>query len=54
MEISDKIKQLPKRSLKKWISDREKENRSEDWKRELEKLKAKLNDSGTGKKSKSD
>lgn len=38
LHISDHIKKLPKRSLKKWISARKKENRSEDWSKELEKL----------------
>lgn len=37
--ISDHIKKLPKKDLKKWIADREKEKRSDDWAKELEKLK---------------
>ena len=52
IHISEHIKKLPKRDLKKWILDREKENRSEDWKRELEKLKDGL--ATVRKKSKSD
>jgi len=51
IHISDKIRELPKRSLKKWIKEREKENRSEDWLKELEKLK---DDSRAGKKSETD
>ena len=58
VQISDKIKKLPKKDLKKWISDREKENRTEDWKDELAKLKKRLEPKkdakGTGEESKSD
>ena len=54
VNISEKIQKLPKKSLRRWISDREKEKRSEDWKDELAKLKKRLDDSGTGKKGKGD
>lgn len=53
--ISDKIKKLPKKSLKKWIADRRKEKRSDEWKAELDKLENTLNDTkGTGKKGAKD
>lgn len=58
VQISEKIKKLPKKDLKKWIADREKENRTQDWKDELAKLKERLEPKkdaeGTGSKSKSD
>ncbi|MBT3206948.1 MAG: hypothetical protein HN347_01225 [Bacteroidetes bacterium] len=52
--ISDKIKKLPKKDLKKWVAAREKENRSQDWKDELEKLKKQFDVKGTGSKGKND
>lgn len=39
LHISDKIKKLPKKDLEKWITDRKKEKRSEDWEKELKKMK---------------
>ena len=56
--ISDNIKKLPKKDLKKWIAQREKAAKvkdSQDWKDELAKLKERLEDAkGTGEKGKSD
>jgi len=37
--ISNNIKKLPKKDLKRWIADREKKETSQDWKDELAKLK---------------
>jgi len=54
LHISDKIKTLPKKDLKKWISDREKEERSQDWKDELAKLKKRLDVKRVSGESKSD
>ena len=52
--ISDMIKKLPAKDLKKWIADREKENRSQDWKEQLEKLKSTLDVKRVKSKGKSD
>ena len=52
LNISDKIKQLPKKDLLKWIAQREKVEKSDDWKEQLAKLKESV--SRTGKKSKED
>lgn len=41
LQISDKIKALPKRQLKKWIKSKEGKD-SQDWKDELAKLKERL------------
>ena len=54
LTISENIKKLPKKELKKWIANREKEERNQDWKDELAKLKEKINAKGTGGKSKDD
>lgn len=50
--ISEAIYNLPKKDLKKWIELIESQNDSADLKIELDKLKAKVNVSGTGRKSK--
>ena len=42
ISISDHIKKLPVDELEKWISDREKENRSDEWRKELAKLKRRV------------
>lgn len=39
LNISENIKKLPKKDLKKWVTAREKENRSQDWKDQLAELK---------------
>jgi hypothetical protein len=56
--ISDKIKKLPKKDLRRWINQREKSKKvqeSKDWKDELEKLKKRMEDAkGAGEKSKVD
>lgn len=49
--ISENIKKLPKKDLKKWISDREKKTTSQDWKDELAKLKKRLDAKGNSSKS---
>ncbi|MFW6326733.1 MAG: hypothetical protein ACOC2F_00315 [Bacteroidota bacterium] len=58
LTISNKIKKLPKKDLKKWIAQREKSQKvkdSQDWKDELAKLKERLEDAKeTGEKGKSD
>ena len=54
VEISDKIKGLSKRNLKKWISRKEKIKTSQDWKDALAKLKERLDVPGTSTKSKND
>jgi hypothetical protein len=55
LDISENIKRLPKKDLKKWVSEREKENRNQDWKDELAKLKKQMeNVERAGRKSKKD
>ena len=53
ISISENIKKLPKKDLKKWVTDREKKETSQDWKDELAKLKLRYA-KGTGAKSKDD
>lgn len=54
VEISDKIKELPKRNLKKWISRKEKIKTSQDWKDALAELKEQMDVPRTSKKSEED
>ena len=56
ISINPRVFKLPKKDLIAWIEKREKKELSEDWKKELEKLKKRLEKDapGTGKKSKSD
>jgi len=51
ISIGENIKRLPKKDLKKWIAEREKNTDSPDWKDELAKLKKRLDVKGTGTKS---
>ena len=51
LTISDYINKLPGKSLKAWVSAKEKDNRGPEWERELSKLKKRY-DKGTGSKSK--
>jgi len=53
ISIGENIKKLPKKELKKWIAVREKENRNQDWKETLAKLKERYVQ-GTGAKSEND
>ncbi len=39
LHISEHIKKLPKKDLKKWVANREKVVKTQDWKDELAKLK---------------
>lgn len=52
--ISKKVLAMPKKELLKWIDDRMKKEKSQDWKEELSKLKESLNVPRTGAKSKKD
>jgi len=51
--ISDKIKNLPKKELSKWVKSQEHRD-SQDWKDELAKLKKRMDVKGTGAKRKED
>lgn len=53
LHISENIKKLPKKDLKKWVAVKEKQNRSQDWKDQLAKLKESYA-SGTGSEGKED
>ncbi len=53
LHISEHIKKLPKKDLKKWVTARENENRSQDWKDQLAELK-KSYAKRAGSKSKDD
>jgi len=50
ISISENIKKLPKKDLKKWIAEREKNTDSQDWKDVLAKLKEHFDAKGTGSK----
>lgn len=54
LTISENIKKLSKRNLKKWIKDREKTKHSQDWKDALAELKEQMNVQGTSTKSEND
>jgi hypothetical protein len=53
LHISEKIKALPKKDLRKWIKANESRD-SQDWKDELAKLKKRLDAKGTSTKGKDD
>lgn len=54
LTISENIKKLSKRNLKKWIKDREKTKDSQDWKDALAGLKDQMDVPRTSTKSEND
>jgi hypothetical protein len=53
LQISEDIKKLPKKQLKKWVEAKEKQHKTQDWKDQLAKLKESYV-SRTGTKSEDD